>query len=71
MQPLSMGRKSTDKLYDGAERPEWDTTPIRMRGWLNLLPEYLESIDPNYGQWWSGAALSECQSKWRGLWYVA
>ena len=33
--------------------PQWDTTPIFMRAWLDALPDYLEKLDQNYVSWWS------------------
>ena len=36
-----------------ADDPEWDATPIRMMGWLRLLPDYLEGMDPDFATLWS------------------
>ena len=38
--------------------PSWDTTQIYMRGWMQSLPEYLESVDEAFVLWWEQGAVT-------------
>ena len=46
--------------------PQWDTTPIFMRAWLDALPDYLEKLDQNYVSWWSQGLRA--RPKWNRVW---
>ena len=37
--------------------PDWDSTPITMRGWLRALPEYLEDVDSDFPMFCSMGAV--------------
>jgi hypothetical protein len=52
-----MGKsRAADRNLESSE-PEWDTTPLRMRAWWELLAEWLEDQDPDLPLWWSQGAV--------------
>ena len=55
-----MGKTSrpSDRSLESSD-PEWDTTPLRMRAWWELLAEWLplEEQDPDLPLWWSQGAV--------------
>eukprot|EP00966_Prymnesium_polylepis_P176959 4098304-Prymnesium_polylepis.1 len=48
-----MGKQTRASDNQESSIPQWDTTPIFMRTWLDALPEYLEKLDQNDVSWWS------------------
>ena len=54
-----MGKiRTSDINNEDTEVPDWDTTEIRMRGWLRALPEYLEELDEDFVILWSQGAIT-------------